>query len=71
VDQVQAGGVAEKAGVKPGDVILSMAGTTLPRGGTRDELRKLLAGKVKPGTAVELGVLRGGARATLQATWAE
>jgi hypothetical protein len=71
VDAVQPGSPAELAGVKPGDVILSLAGTGLPRGGTRDELRGVLSDKVRPKTEVELVVLRAGARVGLRATWSE
>jgi len=71
VDAVQAGSAAEAAGVKVGDVVLSLSGTTLPRGGTRDELRKVLTDKVKPGKDVDLVVLRKGERVTLKAKWSE
>lgn len=71
VDAVQAGSAAEAAGVKVGDVVLSLSGTTLPRGGTRDELRKVLTEKVKPGKDVDLVVLRKGEKVTLKAKWSE
>jgi acetylornithine deacetylase/succinyl-diaminopimelate desuccinylase-like protein len=71
VDAVQAGSAAEKAAVKVGDVVLSVAGVTLPRGSTRDELRKVLNDKVKPGKEVEIVVLRNGERVTLKGKWSE
>lgn len=71
VDAVQAGSAAEAAGVKVGDVVLSLSGATLPRGGTREELRKVLTDKVKPGREAEIVVLRKGERVTLKAKWTE
>jgi hypothetical protein len=71
VDAVQAGSAAEGAAVKVGDVILAVSGVTLPRGQTRDELRKVLTGKVKPGREVEIVVLRKGERVTLKGKWSE
>ena len=71
VDAVQAGSAAEAAAVKVGDVILSVAGASLPRGGTRDELRKVLTDKVKPGKEVDIVVLRKGERTTLKGKWSE
>jgi S1-C subfamily serine protease len=71
VDAVQAGSAAEAAAVKVGDVILSVSGVALPRGGTRDELRKVLTDKVKPGKEVDMVVLRKGERVTLKAKWSE
>jgi len=71
VDAVQAGSAAEGAGVKVGDVVLSLSGTTLPRGGTREELRKLLTDKVRPGKESEIVVLRKGEKVALKAKWTE
>ena len=71
VDALQPKSAAEAAGVQVGDVILSIAGVTLPRGGTREELRKTLISKVKPGKDVDLVVLRKGERVTLKAKWSE
>ncbi|MBI3855362.1 MAG: M20/M25/M40 family metallo-hydrolase [Planctomycetes bacterium] len=71
VDAVKTGSAAEAAGVKVGDVVLSLAGTTLPRGGTRDELRRVLTEKVKPGKETEIVVLRQGERVALKAKWTE
>jgi hypothetical protein len=69
VDAVQAGGPADQAGVKAGDVILGVAGVTLPRGGTRDRLRQVLSDVVKPGKEVEVVVLRKGDKIGLKANW--
>lgn len=71
VDAVRAGMAAERAGVRVGDVILTLAGVTLPRGSTRDELRRVLAEKVKPGKEVDIGVLRAGERVVLKGKWTE
>jgi hypothetical protein len=71
VDAVQAGSAAEGAAVKAGDVILSVAGVALPRGQTRDELRKVLNDKVKAGKEVEIVVLRKGERVALKGKWSE
>jgi len=54
-----------------GDVVLSVAGVTLPRGGTRDELRKVLTEKVTPGKEVDIVVLRAGERVVLKGKWTE
>jgi acetylornithine deacetylase/succinyl-diaminopimelate desuccinylase-like protein len=71
VDAVQPGSAAEGAAVKVGDVILSVAGVALPRGSTRDELRKVLTDKVRPGKEVDIVVLRKGERVTLKGKWSE
>jgi len=71
VDSVRPDGAAEAAGVKVGDVVLSLAGTTLPRSGARDELRRLLTDKVRPNKETEMVVLRKGERVTLKAKWTE
>ena len=71
VDAVQAGSAAETAGLKVGDVVLSLSGTTLPRGGTREELRRVLTEQVRPGKEAEIVVLRKGERVTLKAKWSE
>ncbi len=71
VDEAQSGGVADKAGVKAGDVVLSLAGAALPRAGSRDKLRELLGAKVKPNEDVEIVVHREGRRVSLKARWSE
>ena len=42
-----------------------------PRGNTREELRRVLTDKVKPGKETEIVVLRKGERVTLKATWSD
>lgn len=69
VEAVHPGSAAEAAGMKAGDVILSVAGAALPREGARERLRQVLADKVKPGEPVEVGVLRDGGRVMLRAKW--
>jgi acetylornithine deacetylase/succinyl-diaminopimelate desuccinylase-like protein len=69
VDGVHAKGVAEAAGMKDGDVLLSLDGVTLPRGETRAKLRDVLGDKVASGKDVPVVVLRDGERTTLQARW--
>ena len=71
VDAVRPGMAAAGAGIKVGDVILGVAGVTLPRGGTRDELRKVLTEKVKPGKEVDIVILRSGERVVLKGKWTE
>jgi len=71
VDAVRPGMAAAAAGVKVGDVVLAVAGATLPRGGTRDELRRVLGDKVKPGKEVDIVVLRSGERVVLKGKWTE
>jgi putative serine protease PepD len=65
VGEVTAGGPAAKAGMKPGDVIVSVAGKPTP---TVDALSAVLA-TLKPGKTVEVVVRRqSGAKATLHVT---
>ncbi|HYE97292.1 MAG TPA: M28 family peptidase [Planctomycetota bacterium] len=71
VDAVHPLGPAQAAGVKDGDVVLSLAGVKLPRADAREALRKVLAEKVKPGQEVELVVLRQGTKQTLAAKWVD
>jgi S1-C subfamily serine protease len=56
-------GPAEQAGVLPGDILLSIDGRSLDR---RRAIRTALADGL-PGRTVEIGVLRAGARLTIQA----
>jgi serine protease Do len=64
VSQVTPNGPAEKAGVKPGDVVTEFNGR--PVGNTTD-LQKMVSAS-KPGTSVALKVMRNGKEQTLHAT---
>jgi serine protease Do len=56
VQEVQPGGPADRAGLKPGDIITTIDGRQVKDG---DDLVNDIAGR-KPGTAVRLGFLRDG-----------
>jgi serine protease Do len=61
VSTVEPGGPADKAGVKPGDVILAFNGKPID---TSSQLPPLVAA-TKPGTRAEMEVWRGGKKQTL------
>lgn len=67
VSRVVPNGPAAEAGVKSGDVIISVDGETLKEG--RDLLREVLQKDV--GAALELGIIRDGERETVTVTTAE
>ena len=67
VSSVEAGSPAEKAGVKPGDVVLSIDGKPIERSA---ELPPLVAA-VKPGTKASFEVWRDGRKQTLAVTVGE
>ncbi len=67
VSQVEPGGPADKAGLKPGDVILSYSGKAL---GGSNELPGLVA-NTKPGTKANVDVWRNGRKETLAVTVGE
>jgi serine protease Do len=67
VTTVESGGPAEKAGIKPGDVILAFNGKPIE---TANELPPLVA-QTKPGTKAEVEVWRGGKKQTLGVAVAE
>jgi acetylornithine deacetylase/succinyl-diaminopimelate desuccinylase-like protein len=69
IEAVNPGSAALTAGIKDGDVVLSLAGEALPRSGTQERLRDLLRDRVKPGQEVELVVLRQGNKLNLKAKW--
>jgi serine protease Do len=62
VEDVEPGGPAERAGLKPGDAILSVDGRNAS---TPVELSELL-NTLKPRVPVNVDVLRGGKRQTFQ-----
>ncbi|HSC46835.1 MAG TPA: DegQ family serine endoprotease [Gammaproteobacteria bacterium] len=64
VNQVLPGSAADKAGLKPGDVIVSVDGQPV---GSNSELQSVI-GVMRVGTTVSLGVVRNGKSMTLQAT---
>ena len=64
VAQVEKGGPAEKAGLKPGDVLLGVNGKTIERSA---ELPPLVAA-VKPGTKATFELWRDGRQQTLEVT---
>ena len=61
VSTVEPGGPADKAGLKPGDVILSFGGKPIERS---SELPPMVAA-IKPGTKAEMEIWRGGKKQTL------
>lgn len=65
VESVEAGGPAAKAGIKPGDMLVSVAGQPIP---TSDVLSGVLA-TLRPGQTVPVTIARGnGQQATVQVT---
>ena len=64
VDQAQANSPADKAGIKAGDVVLTLNGDAIHD--ARELSRKVAS--VKPGDKVELGYLRGGRKETATVT---
>jgi putative serine protease PepD len=64
VGQVSSGSAADSAGVKAGDVITAVDGTTVA---TAEKLRAIIAGH-KPGDTIKLTIERSGSAKTLTAT---
>ena len=64
VGSVSSGSAADSAGLKAGDVITAVDGTTVS---TAEKLRAIIAGH-KPGDTVKLTVLSNGSTKTLTAT---
>lgn len=71
IEAVHAGTAAEGAGLKAGDILLGVAGESLPREGGRDRLHEILSERVRPGREVPLFLLREGRAVTLKAKWPE
>ncbi len=65
IKSVEPGGGAEKAGVKAGDILISVDGQSVA-GKTVDEAKALIQGEA--GQQVELGILRGEEKLTLTVT---
>jgi serine protease Do len=64
VAQIEAGGAAARAGIKPGDVIVSVNGTSITHG---DELPRRVA-KNAPGSEIRVGLVRAGKVVEVKAT---
>ena len=64
VQTVQPGEPAEKAGIRPGDIVLSVGGKPI----TRDQTLSFLVANITPGTRVPVELIRNGQRNTVTAT---
>ena len=64
VQAVEPGGAAEKAGLKAGDVVLSVDGNQV----TPDQTLSFLVANIAPGTRVPIELMRDGKKRTLTAT---
>jgi len=62
------GSVAEKVGLKEGDVVVAFAGSALPKEDPLGELRKRISA-VKPEVPVPIEFLRAGKREKVEAVW--
>jgi serine protease Do len=67
VDSVQYGSAADKAGIKVGDIIISMAGEEV----TSSDTLKMIKRRFKAGDTVEIVVFRAGEKITLSITFDE
>jgi len=68
VDEVTAGSVADKAGIKAGDYLLSVGGQKLGRGRESADMRTALE-KVQAGKEVPIELWREGEKKTVKAVW--
>ena len=50
-------------------MLLVVAGMMLPRAGAREELRKILTARIRPGKEVDMIILRKTRKVTLKAKW--
>lgn len=64
IQSVEPGEAAEKAGIKPGDIILKAAGRDV----TRDQSLSSILANIAPGTRIPIELLREGRPMTIQAT---
>ena len=62
------GSVAEKVGLKEGDIVVAFGGSALPKEDPLGELRKRI-GAVKPGVPVPIEFVRAGNREKVEAVW--
>jgi serine protease Do len=67
VAEPQSGSPAEKAGIKAGDVIVSIDGQSAKD--SREVAQKI--GAMSPGSSVKLGIIRGGSQETINVTLAQ
>ena len=70
IQSISADSVAERSGLREGDVIVSFGGKPFPKQNPRTELGKRIQ-KVKPGEEVKIEVLRDGKKQTVTAVWKE
>ncbi|MHC4605758.1 MAG: M20/M25/M40 family metallo-hydrolase [Planctomycetota bacterium] len=68
INGVARGSVAEKAGVKKGDIIISIGGKPLSREDTLESVRERCR-DVEPDVPVKIVVVRSGEKVTLEAVW--
>ena len=64
IQTVQPGEAAEKAGIRPGDIVLSVNGKAV----TRDQTLSFLVANIDPGKKIPIELLRDGQRRTVNAT---
>ena len=64
VQTVQPGEPAEKAGIRPGDIILTIAGKEI----TREQTLSFIVANIAPGTRIPVELIRDGRRSTVTAT---
>ncbi len=64
VQSVQSDGAADRAGIKPGDVVTSIDGKNV----TKDQTLSFLVANIKPGTRIPIELIRDGRARTVQAT---
>nr|WP_244959037.1 Do family serine endopeptidase [Novosphingobium marinum] len=64
VQAVEPGGAAEKAGIRAGDVVISVNGRDV----TRDQTLSFLVASTSPGSRIPIELIRNGRRTTVRAT---